>query len=368
MTSNYGSMEPGPAQASINQSHAYRLRSETDDDDDDHMPLLATAAPTAHVLRRPRANSFDSLRDRFRWRSKQGGTASSSSAAAAAAAAASKKKGLKYIPRVAGAPLLPSRRRLLKRPRVPFGVVDNLSDLEEDNPHPRRVSAYCYAQAVEWSTIESDITRVAKSHEMLNDDTINIFMPTYYTTSQSPDAFAIFDNNYLLPRIFGEEGTAIKLAVSYAIATSVKLETFEVGIEKTIAATQHIPQELATEGKMALSKQEISKYIGELYIQKSSVNLIYDILDTPDHFWDQQHGEWVYTKCRKFLSIDQRVDVLNKRLDVLAELLDILRTEKSEQHSTRLEWIVIILIVVEVILGLVDIMYNAFADGHVDVL
>ena len=43
--------------------------------------------------------------------------------------------------------------------------------------------------------------------------------------------------------------------------------------------------------------------------QKSSVNLIYDILDTPDHFWDQQHGEWVYSKCRKFLSIDQRVDV-----------------------------------------------------------
>ena len=152
--------------------------------------------------------------------------------------------------------------------------------------------------------------------------------------------------------------------------------------------------------------------------------------------------------------------VLNKRLDVLAELLDILRTEKSEQHSTRLglscfvatgretetrtgretqtqtgtrtdthrhtgtqtqthtqththrhrhrhtehtqthrhthrhtqthahthkntqtpltctqqriatptEWIVIILIVVEVFLGVIDIVYNALSGGTVDVL
>ena len=54
--------------------------------------------------------------------------------------------GLRSIPRVAGVPLLPSRRRLLKKPKVPVAVVDNLSDLEEDLPHPRRVSGVCFAQ------------------------------------------------------------------------------------------------------------------------------------------------------------------------------------------------------------------------------
>lgn len=44
------------------------------------------------------------------------------------------------------------------------------------------------------------------------------------------------------------------------------------------------------------------------------------------------------------LDIDQRVEVVNKRLDVLEQLLEILRAEKSEQHSSRLEWIVIWLI------------------------
>ena len=35
--------------------------------------------------------------------------------------------------------------------------------------------------------------------------------------------------------------------------------------------------------------------------------------------------------------------------------MDILRTEASERHGTRLEWIVIWLIVVEVILGLAEL-------------
>eukprot|EP00045_Choanoeca_perplexa_P017745 m.264356 g.264356 ORF g.264356 m.264356 type:complete len:115 (-) comp17622_c0_seq6:6229-6573(-) len=77
----------------------------------------------------------------------------------------------------------------------------------------------------------------------------------------------------------------LRLALSYAFATSVKLDTLEVAIEGTIQATQHIPEELAAKGKIDLSKQEISKYIGELYIQKSAVNLTGDLLDSPDWLW-----------------------------------------------------------------------------------
>lgn len=51
-------------------------------------------------------------------------------------------------------------------------------------------------------------------------------------------------------------------------------------------------------------------------------------------------------------------------MDVVAELLDILRTEKSEQHSSRLEWIVIWLIVVEVFLGIADVLVTKFTGEH----
>lgn len=45
-----------------------------------------------------------------------------------------------------------------------------------------------------------------------------------------------------------------------------------------------------------------------------------------------------------------RTEILNKRLDMLRELLDVLQQQMETAHATKLEWIVIYLIVVEVLL------------------
>jgi len=149
-----------------------------------------------------------------------------------------------------------------------------------------------------------------------------------------------------------------RLSISYALATSVKLGSFEASIETTIREAQFIPEELATKGKISLSKLDVARKIGMLYMQKSSVNLMYDILDAPDFFWDFDNLRAIYQKCRRMVDIDQRVEVVNMRLDVVRELLEILRAELSEQHGARLEWVVIILIVVEVVLGISSLAFE----------
>ena len=117
----------------------------------------------------------------------------------------------------------------------------------------------------------------------------------------------------------------------------MKLASFEVAVEKTIRESRFIPEELALKGRISLSKNEVSQMIGELYMQKSSVNLMYDIIDAPDFFWDFDNLRAIYQKCRRMVDIDQRVEIVNMRLDVVRELLEILRVELSEQHGTRLE-------------------------------
>jgi hypothetical protein len=59
--------------------------------------------------------------------------------------------------------------------------------------------------------------------------------------------------------VLPEEHTALldirnRLSVSYALATSVKLGSFESGIEKTIHESRFIPEELAQKGRISLSK------------------------------------------------------------------------------------------------------------------
>jgi uncharacterized Rmd1/YagE family protein len=53
----------------------------------------------------------------------------------------------------------------------------------------------------------------------------------------------------------------------------------------------------------------------------------------------------IYQRCRRMVDIDQRVEIVNMRLDVVRELLEILRVELSEQHDTRLEVFIVLIIV-----------------------
>ena len=90
-----------------------------------------------------------------------------------------------------------------------------------------------------------------------------------------------------------------KIAISHALAQNVKLEQFEKEIEFTIESNSNIPIQLAKKGKINLNKKKISKKIGELFLVKNKINLHYDLLDTPEFFWDYPEFEANYEKVIK---------------------------------------------------------------------
>jgi uncharacterized Rmd1/YagE family protein len=143
-----------------------------------------------------------------------------------------------------------------------------------------------------------------------------------------------------------------RLAISHGLAQSVRLATFEAVIQKTIDKTKNIPEQLAQRGKIPLSKKEIRKKMGELFLERSSINLHFDILDVPEFFWDHSELEPLYVMIANHLDLETRVEVLNQRLDIVHDLFEMLGNELNHQHSSKLEWIIIWLIVIEVILSI----------------
>jgi uncharacterized Rmd1/YagE family protein len=149
-----------------------------------------------------------------------------------------------------------------------------------------------------------------------------------------------------------------KLAVSHGIAQSIKLTIFEDLIQQTIGLTKDLPADLASKGKISLSKKGISKKMGELFMRRSFINLHLEILDVPEFFWNYPELEPFYRKSAHYLDVSKRGDILNKRLGVIHELFEILSGELNHQHSARLEWIIIVLIVMEVILAVLNDVFN----------
>jgi uncharacterized Rmd1/YagE family protein len=162
------------------------------------------------------------------------------------------------------------------------------------------------------------------------------------------DVPKIVEDEIILPNL----DVLSRLAISHGLAQSVKLGTFESALRKTFNHTKHIPEDLAKHGRISLSRREIRRKMGELFIERNSINLHVDVLDTPEFFWEYTELEPLYAMTANYLDLETRVEVLNQRLDVIHELFEMLGNELNHQHSSRLEWTIIGLIVVEVFLSL----------------
>lgn len=151
-----------------------------------------------------------------------------------------------------------------------------------------------------------------------------------------------------------------RLAHSYALAQSVRLGVFEIVVGRSIEDTHEIPQTMAATGEVKLEQRDLGRQMGKLLSLRCDVNLHTDILDTPEIFWDEEQFEPHYVTCRGYLDVDKRVEILNQRLGVLKDLYDLLQNGMNVKNADKLEWIIIILILLEVVLEMLELFYDAW--------
>lgn len=150
------------------------------------------------------------------------------------------------------------------------------------------------------------------------------------------------------------DNVSIKLAISYGLAQSIKLASYEEAIQKTIKANERIAEELGTHGKITLSRHAISKRMGEIFLERSYVNLSSEYLEMPEYFWQFPSLEAYYLMAEKYLDVPRRATALNHKLDVLHEIFDMLNNQLQHRHSNMLEVIIILLIALEIGISLFD--------------
>ncbi|XP_063088980.1 required for meiotic nuclear division protein 1 homolog isoform X1 [Cavia porcellus] len=139
-----------------------------------------------------------------------------------------------------------------------------------------------------------------------------------------------------------------KFAFSNALCLSVKLAIWEATLDKFIESIQSIPEALKAGKKVKLSHKEVMQKMGELFALRHRINLSSDFLITPDFYWDRENLEELYDKTCQFLSITRRVKVMNEKLQHCMELTDLMRNHLNEKRALRLEWMIVILIAIEV--------------------
>ncbi|XP_072034907.1 required for meiotic nuclear division protein 1 homolog [Amphiura filiformis] len=140
-----------------------------------------------------------------------------------------------------------------------------------------------------------------------------------------------------------------KFAISNAIMHSVKLAMWENSLDHFVDSIEYIPDYMSMGKPITMTTDEVMKKRGKLFALRHCVNLSSDLLIASDFYWDRDSLETLYQKMCHFYSIDRRTKVMNEKLNHCSELVELMRTTLTEKHSTRLEWMIIILIAVEVV-------------------
>ncbi|KKA19661.1 Uncharacterized protein T310_6347 [Rasamsonia emersonii CBS 393.64] len=143
-----------------------------------------------------------------------------------------------------------------------------------------------------------------------------------------------------------------KIAFSSGLARSTKLAVLESLLSNYFESTRDIPTLLSQGSRLPFTREFILRKTGQLLSVRAQLNLYSELTDSlPDIFWDSRHElglEGYYEQVGRALDVGIRIKVLNERMDYAQEIASVLRERLSEKHGLRLEWIIILLIAVEV--------------------
>ncbi|CAK4000600.1 sporulation RMD1 [Lecanosticta acicola] len=224
--------------------------------------------------------------------------------------------------------------------------------------HTPEVFLFEYGVAVLWGMTVKEEQRFLKEiskfeQEKLGKDDVQTEEFNFYYTREYQ---ARIYNDFISLR--DKKNYMTKLAISHALAQSTKTSLFEDLVDATISTTQGIPSQIATTGRINLTRKEINMQIGELFILRINIHLQGSVLDAPELMWAEPQLEPVYQAVRSYLEMDQRVALLQERVSVIADLLAVLKDQLSHTHGEYLEWIVIVLIAAEILVAAINIVVD----------
>jgi required for meiotic nuclear division protein 1 len=151
------------------------------------------------------------------------------------------------------------------------------------------------------------------------------------------------------------DGPRLEL-VAEVMAKSVVLAHYEIGAAAVFDRIEPFAAELQHQRR--LQGDQLLKQIGQtLMIQHKIVGRV-EIVDKPELLWEYPELDLLYLRLEDEYEIRERHSALERKLDLVSRTAETVLDFQRHQTSLRLEWYVVLLIVVEVLLSLYELFIS----------
>ena len=214
---------------------------------------------------------------------------------------------------------------------------------------------------VSWNstrTLDSDILNRIRSVEIGSFDTdLRDAEEMLFTHALQPTEAGMRGENIYLPPMNSAELTYARLAFSHGLARSTQLGVLEKHLELYLESIEDIPLHMMRGQQPPLTAKQVMQKHGQLLYIRGLLNLHSDLVDSsPEFYWSRTDLAKYFESISRALDIPPRIRVLNQRLDHASSLVGLMQDHLNTRHGTRMEWIIIALIAVEVVFETVHYM------------
>ncbi|MBS1952503.1 MAG: hypothetical protein OJF59_002128 [Cytophagales bacterium] len=135
----------------------------------------------------------------------------------------------------------------------------------------------------------------------------------------------------------------------FNLAQSVALDYYHSVSENLLTEIRGFSRDLETSGKLNINRTNMLRFIGKaLNTQNDIADNIY-IFDAPDQVWDDEYLDKLHKGLMRHFDLRLRFSEIEYTLRIIEDNLGIFREISNQRTSTMLEWIIILLILVEVL-------------------
>jgi uncharacterized Rmd1/YagE family protein len=153
--------------------------------------------------------------------------------------------------------------------------------------------------------------------------------------------------------IFLKNPTTLHLKlIALAVSQSVGLERYEKQLDSLFSKNRQIIESIHT---FSITRRpSLLKFVKQLALMRHDMvgNLL--LLDKPNILWDDTQAEALYNQMALILELYDRHEIALSKLSQIKEDVMLVMDLLNHKQSEFLEWIIIVLILIEIVMGLIQ--------------
>jgi len=232
---------------------------------------------------------------------------------------------------------------------------DDLRPFDEGTGNERRVYLYYFGAAVfvncSIQAVNDFCSRMASHWEAFRELPAEKLHDEYSLQTGDGGKLVITNDYAVMPHF----DPLICGIICFVIAKSVALERIEERLDLVLDEVEVFITRLE-QGWLTITDKRLARMASSILSFKYASLANVMVLDKPESTWESEAADRLYLTMANLFELNQRYSEIRHKSETLLDITEVFTSLSHARRASRLEWIIIVLIFIEIVIYLVEIL------------